>query len=485
MSTVAFDLTQFLELTTDLDLDGITSDKFLLSMDFTPTDVGVSTRTILRNRKTAAGEVQVVQLTTGALRIIIKNPAAAEIARITTSALTQGTRYAILVSIDTNAGNLVGTSFVNDVASGVDVPTAGLIEYDGAPWNIMRNGTIVNTRMACEISQLRVWSNVAPDLTVEANRRFFFDAGNNPAAINDAVSEFGQPVISYTGSAVDWNAGTNEGFGNDFTMIGTVVNVGASVDDVNSDEIVMDASLANTMTVSGFGVDVTEIKFKSGSFETPALSQSGTGTSYTFDAGDQTANVGDTAGCPMTSPSWAVAVQAFDGTLTGEIAVSRTPKAGWSVVEIVDGQSVTGLFVTRPGGAPADISQVLHDNTATILSDGNYTVQSETSAIIPFQLFVADTGIWENWLINVNQIKISDTLSSTDPITLVTPILNTVFDCYCTKVDDQTTVYVQATSDGSGVIVLNDAGLVAGTWNVAFREVGGAVRKAIQDYTVI
>lgn len=485
MSTVRFDGSQHMDAILGLDLDPIISTKLLVSIDITLTNVDGSTRTLIRNRKTATGEFQIIQLSTGSLRMIIKDDTVSttELCRITTSALAQGTRYAVIFSVDTETGNLVGQSYVNDVASGTDITLAGNIAYNGAPWTMMRNAT-AGTTISCDISQFRLWEAAAPNLTVEANRRFLFDASNNPAPFANAVAAYGTPLISYTGNANAWNSGVNEGSGNSFTMTGTVTNIGASIDDVNGDEIVMDGSTGNTLEVSGLAGDVTSIKFTSGAFETPALSQAGTGTSYTFAAGDQTSNVDDTAGCPMSSPSWAVAVEASDGVTTGSLAVSRTPKAGWSVVEMVSAQPVTGLFVARPEGAPADTSQVLHDNTATVLPDGNYTVEGATTAMIPFQLFIADTGIWESWLINVNVSNIEDTLSSTFPLSVITPMANTLFDCYCTKVDDQTTVYVQITTDASGVARINDAGLVPGDWNVAFREVAGANRLGVQDYTV-
>jgi hypothetical protein len=79
---------------------------------------------------------------------------------------------------------------------------------------------------------------------------------------------------------------------------------------------------------------------------------------------------------------------------------------------------------------------------------------------------------------------ISDTISSTNPNDTITPVVSTLIDCYGHTVDGVSSNYEQATTNGSGVIDLVDAGWTTGTWIVSFRDNATGLSLGVQTYVV-
>lgn len=57
------------------------------------------------------------------------------------------------------------------------------------------------------------------DISVEANRRLFFDASGIPTDLSGAPTA----AVKFTGDAAAWNAGLNEGNGGNFTVVGGTI----------------------------------------------------------------------------------------------------------------------------------------------------------------------------------------------------------------------------------------------------------------------
>lgn len=181
---------------------------------------------------------------------------------------------------------------------------------------------------------------------------------------------------------------------------------GATIDDFNTDEIILDAETGNTATVSDFGSDITSIKLVSGTAETTMLNLAGTGNSYTFDAPDVATYVSDTAGCPFTTASHAVSCEVTDGTDTDSLVGTYSPKAGWAVTEVNSAVKTAGSVFEDFTGTIVDSSQVLLPDDVFISSIGILTTNRTTDA--DGQFWDASDDTWKQFSIIIGE---SDTTS--------------------------------------------------------------------------
>lgn len=161
-----------------------------------------------------------------------------------------------------------------------------------------------------------------------------------------------------------------------------------SLDDVNTDEIVLDDQTSNTLTVSNFTSDITSIKLKSGTAVTMALNLAGTGDSYTFDLPDITQYTVNTVGCPLGAITFEVA----DGTDTKTLAGNYDVKSGYTVVTVASAVTTSNsLFYGI--SAPADGSLIYiktADNTVA-QATGEYNTDSATNFTVHLWDIADDT----------------------------------------------------------------------------------------------
>tara|TARA_R110002049_G_scaffold127881_2_gene285036 strand:- start:740 stop:2299 length:1560 start_codon:yes stop_codon:yes gene_type:complete len=133
-----------------------------------------------------------------------------------------------------------------------------------------------------------------------------------------------------------------------------------SIVNVDTDNTVTDGQQNVPFTVAGFAGDITSASLRVGADTISLTGLTGTGTSYTVNLPDIAALVASTQGVPFSTQAYQVEFVATDGTDTAAINITREPKAGHTVVDIVDGVAIEGsAFETRVGGAPFDGSQLL------------------------------------------------------------------------------------------------------------------------------
>lgn len=160
----------------------------------------------------------------------------------------------------------------------------------------------------------------------------------------------------------------------------------ASLDDVNTNEIVVDAETGVTITTSNFGSDITSFKITSGGAETSGTGLAGTGGSFTVNLPDVAAYSIDTAGAPFTTASHAILFQASDGVDSPTLAGTYNPKTGYAVVETLSAVKTAGSVFENFTGTIVDGSQVLYPTASntSVSATGILTTDSTTNLDMQF-----------------------------------------------------------------------------------------------------
>lgn len=128
-----------------------------------------------------------------------------------------------LMSFDSTSGTQLSRLYVDDVLA--DTEALGLndeVDFATGPsffWGLLgrRRSGSNSGQWEGAISHFYMRTAGTLDLTVESNRRLFYDADGVPTDLSSAPS----PIIQFTGNAAAWNAGTNEGTGGNFSVDGT------------------------------------------------------------------------------------------------------------------------------------------------------------------------------------------------------------------------------------------------------------------------
>lgn len=411
MATVYFQNSAHLVRTGSLDLEHVPGEKLTGAFKFNTDAIG-AVQHIYRNESDNVILIFIDILVGGQLRISIDDQTGAnELARMTSAALSPSTDYACIFSLDSSVGGLSAELWINDSLSASPVVTAGTVGLDANSHAI--GGTKIGfDSFTGTMTQLRIWDDISPDLSIEAERRNFFDVAGNDMPFSVAQIAYGlAPVIQFGETpAAAWNAGTNAGKGENFVFGGggPILDVGASIVDVGGgNNLIFDGQAGVAVQVSGFAGDITSFTFASGSFESAPLTQLGSGTNYTIDANDLTALTENTIGCPMTSSNNSVVLRATDGVDTADFPIIRQPAAGWGITETLNGQNAHGVFKDRPEGVPIDTSQQYYETVTGKLSQtqsGDYKVNDLNEVVFKTQVFDANLGRWEAWNILVNQV---------------------------------------------------------------------------------
>lgn len=168
-----------------------------------------------------------------------------------------------------------------------------------------------------------------------------------------------------------------------------------------------DGAVSASLTTTLFTGDITTLTItgdqSGGGTSTLSGSLSGTGDNYTFNADDISALSSITAGAPFDTAYWSNTATAGDGTDTDDIAVVRTVKSDWEVIDVASATTVEGTVGYLWGAAPADNSQWYYptaDNTS-ISPDGTiYT--DKLSGSITCVIFNVATGNWDPFSINLD-----------------------------------------------------------------------------------
>lgn len=231
------------------------------------------------------------------------------------------------------------------------------------------------------------------------------DEGNIWIDENVASSRTNATVFSDNGSTTGYHM---------VFVINAAAAAGASVDDVNTDEIVEDAETGVTLTVSNFGSDINSFKIKEGANESSFTSLSGTGGSYTANMPDISAITSDTPGCPMTTANHTIEFEASDGTDTATLAGTFNPQAGWAVVETLSAdKDITSVFKDFPGLAPTNQSQCYYPtaNNTSVAANGDLTSDQITGSIT-MKLWDIDDGNWKTFDVILSESSSISAISS-------------------------------------------------------------------------
>ena len=206
---------------------------------------------------------------------------------------------------------------------------------------------------------------------------------------------------------------------NDSTFIGNPqffdVSAIPSITDVDTDEALIDGQTGVSITTSDFSGNVTAVNLKVGTDRVALTNLSGTGDSYTANLMDVTALTSGTVGLPFSSATYQNEIEATDGTDTAVINITRNPKAGWEVVDVVDAVNTEGsTFENRVGGAPSNASQILYPtaNGTSITATGIITTDAQE---VDGYLWNVTSGEWETWSVD---FPLPDTTTSTAQVTI-------------------------------------------------------------------
>lgn len=192
---------------------------------------------------------------------------------VTSSAVSNGTFHNVVASYDAD-GNI--DMYLDGAPTGTSIASVN-------PWNVTDSNYIGRQ----DASAGRYWDGTLDEIKV---RTSLTDA-NFKATEND-------------------NQNTTTWFSNDGWS--DPAATGATVTDINTDEIVLDAEQNCTFTTTGFGGEITTVTLVSGSSETSASGVTSTSGAGDFDLPDVAAYATDTVGCPFTSASHSVVARLSD-----------------------------------------------------------------------------------------------------------------------------------------------------------------------------
>jgi len=144
------------------------------------------------------------------------------------SAANDDTWRNYLVAFNSESGVQMSYLYIDDTLADSESLTLNEeVDFTTAPggfdWGIFgRHRTGGNSGMwQGAVSHAYICTNSYLDITQEANRRKFFDADGVGTDLSGAPT----PLIQFTGNAAAFNAGTNEGTGENFTVVGSFTDL--------------------------------------------------------------------------------------------------------------------------------------------------------------------------------------------------------------------------------------------------------------------
>ena len=172
---------------------------------------------------------------------------------------------------------------------------------------------------------------------------------------------------------------------------------------------------------------------------------------------------------------------AFVGAIANQTGTESSPFS-WSS----SGYSFTNATGYALNG---DISSLagLSFNTSSGVVEGTPTANGTISGLTITGTGTANPDTSNTFDITISAaatVKITDTISSTNPSDLGTPIANTAMTVSCWNTGDDSHIVEQFTTNAQGVMNLIDAGLTAGNWVVTVRETASGTVLGVQEYTV-
>ena len=190
----------------------------------------------------------------------------------------------------------------------------------------------------------------------------------------------------------------------------------ATITDVDTDETLIDGQTGVTLATSGFANDITTVNLKVGADRVALTNLSGTGDSYTANLMDVTTLTSGTVGLPFSSATYQNEIEATDGTDTAVINITRNPKAGWEVVDVVGCVTTKGSIAEgRTEGAYSDGSQVLYETKDGTTIGPDLIIKSD-GLTASGKVWDVDTGRYEDWTIDFPALA-----DSTTPVLTLVP----------------------------------------------------------------
>jgi len=178
---------------------------------------------------------------------------------------------------------------------------------------------------------------------------------------------------------------------------------GASLDDVDTDEITTDGQTSVSYTVSNMGT-ITGVEIQKIGDVTTKHTCTGV-TASDFDIPDVSAFSGDTNGSPFTTASHTIQYYVDDGTDTATLAGTHNPGTGYAVVEVASAVKTSGSVFENFVGSIPDTSQVLYPTaeTTSVSSTGILTTD-KTSGSISMVYWDATSKNWQPFTVTISGV---------------------------------------------------------------------------------
>jgi hypothetical protein len=327
------------------------------------------------------------------------------------------------IRIDTQAGAIVHTLTVNGTLIGSEEALTGKLSLS------------VIGKQASNYANMDLYYWHLVDRRTPANS-FYYDATESSGAGS---------VLTDTSSNA--NNGTLLGFPSDNSqwILYDDGTVALEITNVDTDNTITDGQQDISIPTTGFTSPITTINLKVGDERIALSGLTRDVDTYTADLMDVTALTSGTVGLPFSSATYQNEIEATNGTDTAVINITRNPKAGWAVIDVVDGVNTEGsAFETRVGGAPSNASQILYPtaNGTSITATGIITTDAQE---VDGYLWNVTSGEWETWSVD---FPLPDT---TAPVITVSGQASTTV-----TVNGTAPTFTASTDDGSTVVVTGD-----------------------------
>ena len=179
-----------------------------------------------------------------------------------------------------------------------------------------------------------------------------------------------------------------------FGELSTETIVSPAIDDINTNETILDGEVNVTFATSNFTNEITHVRLESGDGVIVGSDVNSTSGAGDFDLAAVT-SVGFDAepGCPFTSASWAVNAIVGDGIDESSLTVTYNPASGYAVTEVTNVNNTIGTFSQGFTGDVANTAQVLYStaNNLTISSGGATTAITGITQANPAVVSVVNT----------------------------------------------------------------------------------------------
>ena len=200
----------------------------------------------------------------------------------------------------------------------------------------------------------------------------------------------------------------------DFVATGIVPSF--SITDVDTDNIIEDGQQDISIPTTGFTSPITTINLKVGDDRIALSGLTRDVDTYTADLMDVTALTSGTVGLPFSSTTYQNEIEATDGTDTAVINITRNPKAGWAVIDVVGCVTTKGSIAEgRTEGAYSDGSQVLYETKDGTTIGPDLIIKSD-GLTASGKVWDVDTGRYEDWTIDFPALA-----DSTTPVLTLVP----------------------------------------------------------------